>query len=116
MVWSLPGYSQACQVCSPQQVLGLFAFSVVALALGLPWTPGLRPGAWGSEEPLPSLSVLLYLLPRVAETGLLAGDWHPTALPATPASSASARLSGWGLQNQDNPWKPYVPRGPDAKG
>lgn len=46
----LPGSSQACPDCSLWQALGSFVFSVVALASGLPWAPGVYP--WGSEEPL----------------------------------------------------------------
>lgn len=59
------------------------------------WTLSLEPGAQRSLCPAPQYYYISLL--GVAETGMLAGNWHHSAFPAMPASIASARHSGSGI-------------------
>lgn len=71
---------------------------MVALAAALPWAPGLHP--WSSGELLPSPPSYHVSLLWGTEHRAACRSWHCSALPATRASSASIRHSGWGQQEQ----------------
>lgn len=89
---------------------GLLVFSVVALARGLPWAPGLRG--------LPAQALSITMSPsfqRQQRQGCLQ-KLAPLSSPCHASFLSFCRALSGGQQDQVNQLEPHAPRGPDGQG